>query len=623
MANIVEVIFKATDQTGSVFSSIKSKFSSTKISFTELNQASELLQKGIQAVTRIINETITKNDEYVNSIVDVARYTGNEVEELSRLTQVADDFFLSQEKLNQSLSIGAKKGLDMSVEGIMKLADEYNSLSSAQEKAELLNENFGRSGLDMGKLLENGAAGIEKAMRAIDSGLVVTQKGVENNIKYKQSVDQINDAQDAFSYTIANAALPGVTAINENWAAFLTTLSESDTVINGVVWALDTLAGAIEAARDLMTFDQQMNDLISAHGRRMALAGTDYETYTKAVLDTAVANGLMTKKTRELYDLYADNTDKMSVIWIRNQNKELGILEESYYNLIPAIDAMRSTTEIPEPAYIAYMRDGISAIGEQAELTTEEIDAMNAAIEAETKLSQTMISITENMTGINKSYEDGLSDLQEQLDDGKITQEEFKDGVKKLADETQLATRRIILSYTEQLLAADGLTQEEANYLLKMGEDWGIYADGAAAEAQKVMETAAKLKEALETGIPSYKKITIETEYITIGSSGGTSGQYGAGIGVTEKKLNKDLNGNSIIGFATGGSFVIPAGYGYEGFNMGGVATASAGETVNISRGDNMAELLAEMQEVRRGLASLPRELSAAILERAGQIGIS
>jgi len=35
--------------------------------------------------------------------------------------------------------------------------------------------------------------------------------------------------------------------------------------------------------------------------------------------------------------------------------------------------------------------------------------------------------------------------------------------------------------------------------------------------------------------------------------------------------------------FAKGGSFVIPDGYGFEGFNMGGMATASAGERVTIT----------------------------------------
>jgi hypothetical protein len=33
---------------------------------------------------------------------------------------------------------------------------------------------------------------------------------------------------------------------------------------------------------------------------------------------------------------------------------------------------------------------------------------------------------------------------------------------------------------------------------------------------------------------------------------------------------------------ALGGSFVIPSGYGNEGFSMGGMASASAGETVTV-----------------------------------------
>ena len=37
----------------------------------------------------------------------------------------------------------------------------------------------------------------------------------------------------------------------------------------------------------------------------------------------------------------------------------------------------------------------------------------------------------------------------------------------------------------------------------------------------------------------------------------------------------------------SGGSFIIPSAYGYEGFNLGGMATASGGETVTVGKGGN------------------------------------
>jgi hypothetical protein len=42
--------------------------------------------------------------------------------------------------------------------------------------------------------------------------------------------------------------------------------------------------------------------------------------------------------------------------------------------------------------------------------------------------------------------------------------------------------------------------------------------------------------------------------------------------------------GRSAVGpLALGGEFMIPMGYGYEGFGLGGIATASGGETVTVT----------------------------------------
>ncbi len=40
---------------------------------------------------------------------------------------------------------------------------------------------------------------------------------------------------------------------------------------------------------------------------------------------------------------------------------------------------------------------------------------------------------------------------------------------------------------------------------------------------------------------------------------------------------------NSPLKLALGGEFMIPMGYGYEGFGLGGIATASGGETVTVT----------------------------------------
>jgi hypothetical protein len=172
--------------------------------------ASAAMAKAIQYT----KQAIELNDAYVSSIVDMARFTGDNTDAMSRMVQVADDVFLSQEALNNAMSIGAKKGLDMSVQGIKDLADQYNALATPQEKAKLLNDNFGRSGLEMGKLLEMGAAGITANMQAVANNLVVTDQAVLTTYEYKQSVDALNDSMDGIKYTVAQNVMPIFSDLN-------------------------------------------------------------------------------------------------------------------------------------------------------------------------------------------------------------------------------------------------------------------------------------------------------------------------------------------------------------------------------------------------------------------------
>jgi len=246
MANIIEVILKAKDQTGGTFSKLDASFKSMTGFSLGAAGAIGLASVAISKAVQYTKEAIAANDKYVTSIVDMARFTGDTTDEMSRLVQVADDMFLSQEALNNAMSIGAKKGLDMSVEGIKKLADEYNSLATVQEKNKLLNDNFGRSGLAMGKLLEQGSAGITKAMGAIADGLVVTKESVKQTFEYKRSIDAVNDSLDSLRYSVAQGTMPAITKLNTRWSDFLEALDESEAVTKLLAAGMWMLEGAIQ-----------------------------------------------------------------------------------------------------------------------------------------------------------------------------------------------------------------------------------------------------------------------------------------------------------------------------------------------------------------------------------------
>jgi hypothetical protein len=87
-------------------------------------------------------------------------------------------------------------------------------------------------------------------------------------------------------------------------------------------------------------------------------------------------------------------------------------------------------------------------------------------------------------------------------------------------DEYELDGKRRILSMLEQRLAIDGLDEREMNYLLSVGEQWGIYSSTAIEEAKRAMSEVEKLSAAINA-VPESKNVTI-----TVTSSGSNITSY-------------------------------------------------------------------------------------------------
>lgn len=158
----------------------------------------------IKFMTDAVNETVA----YATEIDNMSRLLGLSTEETSRLVQASDDLFISQETLSTSLQAATRKGIDVSIEGLKKLADEYNSLPAGVKRSKFVLDTFGRSGAEMGKLMEQGAAGIDAATAAIADNMIITQKSMADIMNYKRSVDNLNDAWFGLKLTIGQQVIP-------------------------------------------------------------------------------------------------------------------------------------------------------------------------------------------------------------------------------------------------------------------------------------------------------------------------------------------------------------------------------------------------------------------------------
>lgn len=85
MANIVEYILRLKDELSGPLEDAGDAAKAAKVSFTELNQGVELLEKGWDKAAAVVDKTIQRLADYKNGVVDTSTRTGVAVETLQGL----------------------------------------------------------------------------------------------------------------------------------------------------------------------------------------------------------------------------------------------------------------------------------------------------------------------------------------------------------------------------------------------------------------------------------------------------------------------------------------------------------------------------------------------------------
>lgn len=147
------------------------------------------------------------------AVGNMARALGTTTEEASRLKEVADDVGISVSALTTSFKLAQKDGFQPSIDGLAQMSDEYLALAPGVERTQFLLDRFGRSGEEMGKLLDKGSQAIRENVAAIEKSLLVTEKAYEQARQYQVSVDSLNDSWDAFTYQVAPPLISAATAV--------------------------------------------------------------------------------------------------------------------------------------------------------------------------------------------------------------------------------------------------------------------------------------------------------------------------------------------------------------------------------------------------------------------------
>lgn len=264
------------------------------------------------AVVGVINQVRKAVDEtvaYNSSIKDTARLLGMSTEETSRLVQAADDLFLSEDKLKTAMQAASRQGIDVSITGLKKLSDKYLALNPGVERAQFLMQSFGRSGADMYKLMEVGAAGIDKAMAAVENSLVVTDKSIKATDEYKRNLDKLADAWMGVKIAVGNGVIPVLNA-------FLSTEKDAMQI---ELQNIETQRAAIEQAigRNIAVEENRAKLILlgeSENAIREAIAATTEETNRSSGAYLTAAESLQKYSAQLLYNAAIQGLDEKSAL---------------------------------------------------------------------------------------------------------------------------------------------------------------------------------------------------------------------------------------------------------------------------------------------------------------------
>ena len=230
MANVIEILIKANNKAsaelakvdkslmgvgkaaGASSGSIKGLGSTLDTTLRSLTGFGLGTFTAIGAITQLIGITkkiVNETVEYGKQVDDLSRALGTNTEEASKLIQIADDLRIDVGSLTTAFRIALRQGVLPTIDGLKEMAVQYQALISPQEKAQFALKTFGRSGLQMQKILELNADAIDDMAESAErAGLVMSRDGVDATKAYWKEVDNLTDSFKGLEIQAGQIVIP-------------------------------------------------------------------------------------------------------------------------------------------------------------------------------------------------------------------------------------------------------------------------------------------------------------------------------------------------------------------------------------------------------------------------------
>lgn len=204
------------------FHSFTAGFADIKAGFDMVVQVGQVVHDTYQ---QVMNTTV----EYIDRVDDLKNALGTNAEEASSLILITERLGISTETTEQALQRALINGVVPNIEGLSKLADQYVSIQSPIDRAQLLTRTFGRAGAELAPLMENGRQGIAAMEVEVKKyGAALTEAQLAQAEQLKQAQAQSEQAARNFEISWGVKALPLSAAATQGLAAAIDALAESN-----------------------------------------------------------------------------------------------------------------------------------------------------------------------------------------------------------------------------------------------------------------------------------------------------------------------------------------------------------------------------------------------------------
>jgi len=463
---------------------------------------------------KAVIESIVNWADYADSMRLSAQMTGITVEEMSRLTQAADDFRVPVEVMQRSMEMALKNGFTPTIDNLAALSDELLAIEDPATRAAKASEIFGKSYADMMPFLLAGGDAIRAGTAAIDDNLIVTEDGAQAAKDYKDALDDLGDTwtglKNVLGQTLVPVATNMFTSLTEDIQDFVIQMQYLGTVMDywgtkpfnienlkayiddlGLLFAADM--GSPDFMNNIQWQMARMNEELALTPGVASAAAGGLEQVGRAAEDTAQSEVSLVQSIFDATDSWGEFEYRMAMA-----NLPLGMMDEELYN--------------SEKALAASGKAAVNAASDTGTLTEEElalIDATIAAAEAQAKMNAELANITtldanyQGIIDLAYEYTDMLEEKETlQIERQKLISQGWSEQSQKVKDldaniagiDASMAelADRVTLDMFQATIAVGGVTQAELGAYMQMAIDMGLMSEEGAQAALDAYGNAIK-----------------------------------------------------------------------------------------------------------------------------------